>query len=104
MTTQEKLTLYKTALEYIAEGRKTYHGLCYLLNNINNGLVNFYDCLEMEEENGLFGKAVLGGFEEITNQMIGKTWSLYWFPPGEWRERKQLLLNAINILENESTI
>lgn len=105
MTTQEKITLYKTALEYIAEGKNTHHGLCYLLSSINSrnlDIVNFYDCLDMKEKNGLFSEAILGGFEELTNQMIGKLCKLYWFPEGEWEERKQLLINAINILENET--
>ena len=34
MTTQEKITLYKTALEYIAEGKETVTGLCWLLQVI----------------------------------------------------------------------
>ena len=105
MTTQEKLTLYKTALEYIAEGKETYCGLCWLLQVISNDReekIDVYAHLEMKEKNGLFSEAVLGGFEELTNQMIGKPFTEYWFPQGEWKERKQLLLNAINILENES--
>jgi len=105
MTTQEKITLYKTALEYIAEGKETVTGLCWLLQVIvrkTNKTIDIYDHLKMVEINGLFSEAVLGGFEELTNQMIGKPFTEYWFPQGEWKERKQLLLNAINILENES--
>ena len=106
MTKQEKLTLYKTALQYIAEGIETFCGLCWMLRTIaysNKIEEDIYDGLEMTEVNGLFSKAKLGGFEEITDQMIGKPFGEYWFPEGEWSERKQLLLNAINILENETT-
>lgn len=106
MTKQDKLTLYKTALEYIAEDKETTTGLCWLLQTIiNEGEedIDIYSHLEIEEVNGLFGKAKLGGFEELTDQMIRKPYREYWFPQGEWKERKQLLLNAINILENETT-
>ena len=107
MTKQEKLTLYKTALQYIAEDKETTCGLCWLLQAIANSCKtekDIYEGLEMTGVNGLFGKAETGGFEELTDQMIGKPFREYWFPQGEWKERKQLLLNAINILENESTI
>lgn len=104
MTKQDKLFLYKTALEYIAEGKETITGLCWLLQVIANPREDIYTGLEMLEIDGLFGKAKLGGFEELTDQMIGKPFREYWFPQGEWNERKQLLLNAINILENGNTI
>jgi len=106
MTKQEKLFLYKTALEYIAEGKETLCGLCNMLQTIANRskkIIDIYYHLEMTEVNGLFSKATSGGFEELTDQMIGKPFDEYWFPEGEWNERKQLLLNAINILENETT-
>lgn len=101
MTKQDKITLYKTALQYIAEGKETLCGLCNMLQTIAIE-EDIYDGLGMTEVNGLFSKAKLGGFEELTDQMIGKPFDEYWFPEGEWNERKQLLLNAINILENES--
>lgn len=106
MTKQEKLTLYKTALQYIAEGRETLCGLCWLLKSIcinNNIGVDIYKHLTLESKNQLYTKPLLGGFEELTSQMKGKPIGDYWFPQGEWKEREQLLLNAINILENETT-
>jgi len=105
MTKQDKLFLYKTALEYIAEGNETHRGLCWLLQEISNSRkidVYVYEELEMEVKNDLFTKPKLSSSKELTNQMVGKPSGRYWFPAGEWKERKQLLLNAINILENES--
>jgi len=104
MTKQDKITLYKTALEYIEREEETQTGLCWMLQVISDPLKiekNIYKFLEMESDKDLFTKARFGGFEEITDQMIGKPNTEYWFPQGEWEERKQLLLNAINILENE---
>mgnify|MGYP000261051972 FL=1 len=111
MTKQDKITLYKTALQYIAENKETVTGLCWMLQVISHSYridEDIYDGLEMKSANGLFTKAKLGGFEELTDQMIGKpdteySDTEYWFPQGDWESRKQLLLNAINILENETT-
>ena len=106
MTKQEKLTLYKTALQYIAEGKETFTGLCCMLKVISHNCKiheDIYAGLTMIEIDGLFGKAEFGGFEELTDQIVGKPYGVYWFPIGEWEERKKLLLNAINTLENETT-
>jgi len=58
----------------------------------------------METEKGVFTKAKLEGFEEITNQVIGMIPYAYWFPREDWESRKLILLNAIKTLENEHTV
>jgi len=108
MTKEQKLELYRKSLENLEKNIHTSCGLCYLLQKTNQFRiidVDMYAHLEMKIENGVFIEAELKGFEEITNQAIGliHCGGGYWFPKREWESRKQILLNAITILENEST-
>jgi len=105
ITKEQKLNLYHRALECIYEYMYTRCGLCYLLAHVckeQNIDVNMYYYLDMEVQEDVFIKANLEGFEEITDQMIGREGytGVTWFPPGDWESRKSILLNAIKTLEN----
>lgn len=109
ITKEQKLNLYRKALRNIDYNISSTWGLCFLLHKTDNSDTigrDIYAYLEMETEKGVFTKAKLEGFEEITNQVIGMIpyEDVYWFPREDWESRKLILLNAIKTLENEHTI
>ena len=117
ITKEQRLNLYRKALRNIDYNISTTCGLCFLLYRTDNSDTNWrnwflekkgdiYDYLKMETEKGVFTKAKLEGFEEITNQVIGMIPynDTYWFPREDWESRKLILLNAIKTLENEHTV
>lgn len=107
ITKEQKLNLYRKALRNIDYNISTTCGLCFLLRKTNNSdTIDIYEYLQMETKEGVFTKARLEGFEEITNQVIGMVPYdyAYWFPREDWESRKLILLNAIKTLENEHTV
>lgn len=111
ITKEQKLKLCYRALECIAENLYLNGGLCFLLSAVKkeqNLYVDIYDCLSLDIEDDFFVESRHNGFEEITNQMIGKKaykkFFITWFPIGDWKSREEVLLNAIKILENERTV
>lgn len=101
MTKEQKIQLYKEALACIEKNLHSSAGLCYLFYSISG--INFYEEFSMIGKAGLFSKPENKNFTEITNQMIGKPYSEYWYPKGDFTERKQIIINAIKTLENDIT-